>query len=50
MALVKSKIKKGMAGSNSGHGRYEKTEVLKKDSKKRRRREDKNLSKEDNNG
>jgi len=37
MSQVKSKIKKGMKGSNGGRNRYDKTEVLKKDSKKRRR-------------
>ena len=39
MALNKSNLKKGMKGSHGGRGRYEKTEVLKSDSKKRRRAE-----------
>jgi hypothetical protein len=30
-------IKNGMGGSRNGRGRWEKTEVLKKDSKKKRR-------------
>lgn len=37
MANVRCKIKSGMKGSNSGKSRYEKTEVLKHDSKKIRR-------------
>ena len=41
MANVKCKIKSGMKGSNGGKGRYKKTEILKNDSKKRRRQEDK---------
>lgn len=36
------KIKKGMKGSNGGRSRYEKTEILKKDSKKLRRNQGKN--------
>lgn len=35
------KIKKGMGGSNNGKNRHEKTEILKKDSKKIRRRQGK---------
>lgn len=45
MSLDKSKLKKGMGGSNGGRNRYEKTEVLKSNSKKRRRLEDKQESK-----
>jgi len=35
------KIKKGMKGSNGGRGRWSKTEVLKKLSKKARRKQGK---------
>ncbi len=51
MANTKSKVKTGMAGSSGGRSRWEKTEVLKKDSKKKRRREGKyetEENKEDN--
>jgi len=41
MANTKSKIKKGMCGSRNGRGRHEYTEILKIDSKKIRRRQDK---------
>ena len=44
MANDKSKIKNGMKGSNGGRGRYKKTEVLKNDSKKRRRQQGKEES------
>ena len=37
MGSSKSKVKRGMNGSNGGRSRYEYTEVLKKHSKKRRR-------------
>ena len=37
------KLKKGMGGSNKGKSRTEKTEVLKKFSKKARRREGKKI-------
>lgn len=40
------KIKKGMKGSNGGRSRYEKTEILKKDSKKLRRNQGKEEVKE----
>jgi len=42
MGNSKSKLKTGMSGSNGGKGRWEYTEVLKRDSKKRRRVADKN--------
>jgi hypothetical protein len=45
MANAKSKIKKGMKGSNGGRSRWERTEILKKQSKKRRRKEGKEESK-----
>jgi hypothetical protein len=38
MSLCKAKLKRGMKGSSCGRGRWEKTEILKKESKKRRRR------------
>jgi hypothetical protein len=41
MANSKSKLKKGMKGSNGGRSRYDKTEVLKSQSKSRRRQQDK---------
>ena len=41
MALDKSNIKRGMKGSRGGRNRHEKTEVLKHDSKRRRRIQDK---------
>ena len=41
MANAKSKLKTGMKGSNGGRSRWEETEILKRDSKKRRRREGK---------
>ncbi|HOH58588.1 MAG TPA: hypothetical protein PLQ22_01080 [Bacilli bacterium] len=40
MANTKCKVKKGMGGSRNGRNRCEYTEVLKKDSKKIRRRQD----------
>lgn len=43
MANSKSKIKNGMRGSNGGRNRYEKTRVLKNDSKKRRRQIEKDI-------
>ena len=43
MANTKAIIKQGMGGSNSGNSRSEKTEVLKAESKKRRRAEGKAL-------
>ena len=46
MANVNAKIKKGMGGSNGGKGRWTKTEILKKQSKKARRRAFKKLIKE----
>ena len=39
MANTKCKIKKGMGGSRNGRSRWEKTEILKFDSKKSRRRQ-----------
>ena len=45
MANVKCKIKKGMKGSNGGKSRWERTEILKKQSKKRRK-QDKDESKD----
>lgn len=39
MANSDSKIKEGMGGSRCGRNRYEKTEVLKNQSKKRRRQQ-----------
>jgi len=45
MANAKCKIKKGMKGSNGGRSRWERTEILKKQSKKRRRKEGKDESK-----
>jgi hypothetical protein len=39
MAEAKCKVKRGMGGSRCGRSRYEKTEVLKRASKKTRRRE-----------
>ena len=36
MANAKAKMKQGMGGSSSGKGRWEKKEVLKTESKKRR--------------
>jgi phosphoenolpyruvate synthase/pyruvate phosphate dikinase len=41
MANTKNKIKRGMCGSRNGRGRCEYTEILKIDSKKIRRRQDK---------
>ena len=41
MANTKAKIKTGMGGSNSGKSRWDKTEDLKKETKKRRRLEGK---------
>jgi hypothetical protein len=41
MANKVGKIKRGMGGSNGGRSRWEKTEVLKKNSKKLRRQEGK---------
>ena len=38
------KIKRGMSGSRNGKSRWEPTEILKKISKKRRRRLDKNTT------
>ncbi len=46
MANSNAKIKRGMKGSNAGRGRYEKTAVLKNDSKKRRRAEGKREAEE----
>lgn len=46
MANCKAKIKRGMKGSSSGRGRWEKTAVLKKDSKHGRREQDKAESKD----
>ena len=46
MAQAKVKLKSGMAGSNGGAARWETTETLKKDSKKRRRVIDKKECKE----
>jgi len=43
MAEEKTKLKSGMAGSNGGSSRWATTEVLKKASKKRRRRLDKEI-------
>jgi hypothetical protein len=37
MANVSCKVKSGMGGSKCGKGRYEGTEILKKESKKSRR-------------
>lgn len=51
MANTKAKIKSGMAGSNKGKSRWERTEVLKEQSKVRRRRQAKQeikISIEDN--
>lgn len=47
MANAKSKIKSGMGGSSSGKSRTDHTEVLKAETKKRRRREGKNCIKEE---
>ena len=41
MASTKAKLKRGMKGSNGGKDRWEETETLKHDSKKRRRAEGK---------
>jgi hypothetical protein len=41
MANTKAKIKLGMGGSNSGKSRWEHTDVLKSQTKKRRRKEGK---------
>ena len=41
MANAKSSLKPGMGGSRCGKSRRETTAVLKRDSKKRRRRQDK---------
>ena len=41
MANANAKIKKGMKGSHCGKGRWEKTAVLKNDSKKKRREQGK---------
>lgn len=41
MANTKAKIKQGMGGSSSGKSRWEKTEELKAETKKRRRLEGK---------
>ena len=38
------KVKRGMGGSNGGKGRYEPTAVLKKVSKKLRRKQNKELT------
>ena len=46
MANCKAKVKRGMKGSNCGRGRWEKTAVLKKDSKRARRMEDKKEAKD----
>jgi len=46
MGQCNSKIKSGMAGSSNGRSRWEYTEILKKDSKKRRRAEGKTQCKE----
>jgi hypothetical protein len=43
MAEANCKIKSGMAGSNNGRSRWDYTEVLKRASKKRRRRLDKEI-------
>lgn len=43
MANAKPKIKTGMGGSSSGKSRWEKTEVLKAESKKQRRLEGENV-------
>ncbi len=47
MATYKGKIKTGMKGSNGGRGRWTGTEILKKDSKKRRRKQGKNEAQND---
>lgn len=39
MGYSKTKIKSGMGGSRNGRGRWEKTETLKQESKKKRRRQ-----------
>ena len=41
MANGKHNLKAGMAGSNGGRGRWDRTEVLKHESKTLRRRQDK---------
>ena len=46
MAGANAKIKRGMKGSNGGRGRWEKTAVLKNDSKKARRQQGKHESEE----
>ncbi len=47
MANTNAKIKQGMGGSNSGKSRSEHTEILKKQTKKRRRKEGKALVEEE---
>jgi hypothetical protein len=46
MANTKAKIKQGMGGSSSGRSRTDHTDVLKAQTKKRRRTEGKNEAKE----
>lgn len=49
MGSEKAKLKTGMGGSNGGRNRWAKTEVLKSNSKKRRRIESKNEIEEQQN-
>lgn len=44
---LRTKIKSGMGGSNCDKGRSDKTETLKSESKKKRRKENKNAIKQD---
>ncbi len=44
MANSNAKVKAGMSGSNGGRGRWEKTAILKNDSKKKRRTQGKSES------
>jgi hypothetical protein len=44
MANAKTNIKPGMGGSNCGKGRREPTAILKKQTKTRRRRQDRRVS------
>lgn len=46
MAYSKTKIKTGMGGSQNGRGRWEKTETLKKESKKKRRHQGRHEARE----
>lgn len=47
MATEKAKIKTGIGGSRNGKNRYVGAETLKRDSKKQRRRIDKQIIKEE---